>query len=64
MTVVAILAILVAICALTVAVGVSLGRQGDREDIHLWRADTDEALHNLDERLKKVEPDRGDDGSG
>jgi hypothetical protein len=61
---VAILALLIALVALCIAVGVSLGRQGDREDIHLWRNDTDEALHNFDERLRKLEPDENDDGAG
>ena len=47
---------LVASVALAIAVGVSLGRSGDREDEYHFRGQVDEALHQLGDRLKEVEP--------
>jgi hypothetical protein len=53
----AIAALLVAMAGLAVAVGVSLGRDGDRQDERVYRASVDEGMNQLDERLRKVEPD-------
>jgi hypothetical protein len=47
---------LIALVALAIATGVSLGRNGDRMDEYHYRSQIDEALHQLDERLKEVEP--------
>jgi hypothetical protein len=56
MTAVAIIALVIAIVALSIATGVSLGRNGDREDEYHYREQMDEALGQLDDRLRALEP--------
>jgi hypothetical protein len=54
----AVAALVVAILALSVAMGVSLGRNGDRQDDQIWRAQVEEAFGQVYERLpKKVKDD-------
>jgi hypothetical protein len=48
---------LVASLALAVALGVSLGRNGDREDEYVYRSQVGEALNQLDQRLLAQEKD-------
>lgn len=43
--------------ALSIAAGTSLGRYGDREDEFQYRHQMDEAMHQFDERLRRLEPD-------
>jgi hypothetical protein len=46
----------IAVMALAIALGTSLGRQGDKEDEWHYRDQMTEAVNQLDERLKKIEP--------
>jgi ABC-type transporter Mla subunit MlaD len=50
-----------AMAALAVALGVSLGRYGDREDEYTYRQQMAEAVNQLDERLKQLEPPTDND---
>jgi hypothetical protein len=50
------IALVIAILALAIAVGTSLGRNGDQEDEIVYRAQVDEALGQLDARLSPLEP--------
>jgi hypothetical protein len=53
----------VALVALAIAVGTSLGRQGDKEEEWHYRDQMAEAVNQLDERLKQVEPSKTEDSS-
>jgi hypothetical protein len=53
----------IALAAMAVALGTSLGRQGDKEDEWVYREQMTEAVNQLDERLKQVEPPKTEDGS-
>lgn len=46
----------IALGAFCVALGVSLGRYGDREDEYQYRHDVAEALNQLDGRVAAMEP--------
>jgi hypothetical protein len=50
-------ALILSILAVAMASGVSLGRQGDREDEYHYRDQVAEALNQLHERVRRVEPD-------
>jgi hypothetical protein len=50
------IALVIALLALAIAVGTSLGRNGDQEDEYTYRAQVDEALSQLDARLSPLEP--------
>jgi hypothetical protein len=50
------IALVIATLALAIALGTSLGRNGDREDEAVYRAQVDEALSQLDARLSPLEP--------
>jgi hypothetical protein len=52
---------IVAMLALAIALGTSLGRQGDNEDELHYRHQMVEGMNQLDERLKKIEPDEPED---
>jgi hypothetical protein len=52
---------IVAMLALAIALGTSLGRQGDNLDELEYRGHTAKALNQLGQRLKKVEPDEPED---
>jgi hypothetical protein len=52
---------IVAMLALAIALGTSLGRQGDNEDELAYRHQMVEGMNQLDERLKKIEPDEPED---
>jgi hypothetical protein len=51
----------IALGAFAIALGVSLGRNGDREDEYHYRDQMAEANHQLDQRLKALEPDKDND---
>ena len=53
-------ALLVAASALAIALGVSLGRNSDRVNEYYYRQEVDDALGQLSNRLKRVEPEQDD----
>jgi hypothetical protein len=57
MTIWLVVTTVIAVVALGIAIGTSLGRDGDREDEYHYRAQMDEAHHQVTERLRQLEGD-------